>query len=206
LFGFGDSYTSGGKGSYPIVAGNLLQWSARNFAIGGAKMSGMPGQLATASAFLANATHVVFTIGGNDLGVSESLQQIILKNNFTAVANKARSLKPQLVLTYKLIKGAVRPGTKLYAIPYVNFISVGNKIPNDDDCHRLLDVLSDTVKAAAQEANIGFIEAVKSSFLGHEIYSAEPYANGLNEPNAAHPNVKGYNKIGEVVADYLKLH
>ncbi|CAF1241961.1 unnamed protein product [Adineta steineri] len=206
LIAFGDSYTSGGSGSYPLVAGRLLNWPARNFAQGGSKMSHIPTQLSTAGNSLTNATHVVFTTGGNDLGVAESIQQIVLKNNYTAVANKVLSLKSQLIWTYKIIKGALREGTKIYALPYVDFISVGNKIPNEADAHRLMDLLSDTIKAASQEAGIDFIEAVKTAFAGHEIYSADPYAAGFNEPGAAHPNQKGYYKIGEVVADYIKSH
>jgi hypothetical protein len=205
LLAFGDSYTAGGGSkSYPLVAGSLLNWQARNFAVGGSKMGAIPSQLATAGSLLSQATHIVFTTGGNDLGVSESITQVISKNNYIAVINKIASLKPQLVLTYKIIKGAVRPGTKIYAVPYVDFISVGNKIPNEDSAHLVVNVLSDTIKAAAEEADIGFIEDVKSAFLGHEMYSEDPYAPGLNEPGAAHPNLKGYYKIGEVVADYLK--
>jgi hypothetical protein len=60
------------------------------------------------------------------------------------------------------------------------------------------------VKAAAAEANIGFIEAITESFVGHEMYSADPYCTSLAESNPLHPNLKGDNKLGEVVADYLK--
>jgi hypothetical protein len=204
ILAFGDSYTAGGSGSYPLVAGKLLNWQARNFAKGGSQMRHIPSQLSTASSMLANATHVVFTTGGNDLGVSSSIQQIVLNNNFASVANKTVALKSELVFTYKLIKGALRPQTKIYAVPYVDFISVGNKIPNEGDAHRLMDLLANTVKAAAEEAGIGFIEPVKTAFAGHEMYSADPYAPGFTEPGAAHPNQKGYYKIGEIVASYLK--
>ncbi|CAF1489580.1 unnamed protein product [Rotaria sordida] len=207
LVGLGDSFTSAGDAgglskSYPIIAGGLLNWQARNFAKGGAKMSQIPAQLAAAASSLSNATHVVFTIGGNDLGVADSLIQIILKNNFTAVIQKATNLKPRLVSTYKLIQAAVRPQTKIYAVPYVDFISVGNKIPNEADCHRMMDVLTSTIQDAAAEAKIGFIGAVKLAFLGHEMFSADPYVDSfLSQKNAAHPNAKGYAKIGQVCDD-----
>ncbi|CAF1322665.1 unnamed protein product [Rotaria sordida] len=210
LVGLGDSFTSAGDAgglskSYPIIAGGLLNWQARNFAKGGAKMSQIPAQLAAAASSLSNATHVVFTIGGNDLGVADSLIQIILKNNFTAVIQKATNLKPRLVSTYKLIQAAVRPQTKIYAVPYVDFISVGNKIPNEADCHRMMDVLTSTIQDAAAEAKIGFIGAVKLAFLGHEMFSADPYVDSfLSQKNAAHPNAKGYAKIGQVVAVHLQ--
>ncbi|UJR35539.1 hypothetical protein I4U23_028293 [Adineta vaga] len=122
------------------------------------------------------------------------------------VAAKAIALKPQLVLTYKLIKGAVRPSTKIYALPYVDFLSVGNKVPNENDAHRLVTVIADTIKAAADEAGIGYIAAVKTAFAGHEMYSEDPYAPGLTGSGAAHPNAKGYRKIGEVVAEHLKAN
>jgi hypothetical protein len=113
------------------------------------------------------------------------------------VANKADSLKAQLVLTYKLIKGAV---------PYVDFFSVANNVPNEDDCHRAMELLSNTVKNAGKEAGIGFIEPVKTAFAGHEMFTADPYTEGFSGPNAIHSNIKGYYKIGEVVAEYLRTH
>ncbi|CAF1340969.1 unnamed protein product [Adineta steineri] len=206
LIAFGDSFTSGGWESYPLVAGRLLNWPAHNFAQYGSQMSHIPIQLSLAGNALTNATHVVFTTSGNDLGVEEAIQQIAIYNNYAAVANKVISLKPQLIWTYQIIKGAVRAGTKIYALPYVDFISVGDKIPNEADGHRLMDLYSNTIKAASQEAGIGFIEPVKSAFAGHEMYSADPYVLGFDEPNAAHPNEKGFYKIGEVVADYIKSH
>lgn len=209
LIGLGDSFTSaGGAGgsakSYPVVAGNLLNWSSRNFAVGGAKMSGIESQLITAASVLQNATHVVFTIGGNDLGVAESLSQVILKSNFSAVAQKTLSLKSQLIATHRRIKAAFPPTTKIYALPYVDFISVGNLIPNEAQCHQLMDLLTDTIQYAAIEAKIGFISSVKSAFLGHEMFSTDPFVDSLfASKNAAHPNSKGYAKIGELVAAHL---
>ncbi|CAF1366050.1 unnamed protein product [Didymodactylos carnosus] len=109
LIGLGDSFTSGGgTGSYPKVAGELLKWQALNYAKGGAKMNGIPAQLTTAAQKLQSATHIVFTIGGNDLGVADSLLQVVLMNNYTAVATKAASLKPRLVATYKMIQAAAK--------------------------------------------------------------------------------------------------
>jgi lysophospholipase L1-like esterase len=187
-----------------MVAAGLLSWRAHNFAQGGAKMSAISGQLLAAASALSNATHVVFTIGGNDLGVADSLMQVILQNNFTAVAQKAAGLKPRLVSTYKLIQAAVRPQTKIYALPYVDFISVGNKIPNEVDCHRLMDLLASTIQDAAAETKIGFVAAVQSAFLGHEMFAGDPYVDSLFSPkNAAHPNAKGYAKIGQVLAAHL---
>ena len=190
-----------------MVAAGLLNWRAHNFAKGGAKMSAIPGQLLAAASTLSNATHVVFTIGGNDLGVADSLMQVILQSNFTAVAQKAASLKPRLVSTYKLIQAAVRPQTKIYAVPYVDFISVGNKIPNEGDCHRLMDILASTIQDAAVETNIGFVTTVKSAFLGHEMFSSDPYVDSIfSSKNAAHPNAKGYAKIGQVLAAHLQFN
>ncbi len=205
LLGLGDSYTSGGgKQSYPLVAAGLLNWSGRNFAVGGSKMGDIPSQLATAKSVLANVTHVVLTTSGNDLGVGKSVQEIILHDNYTDVEKRIYSLQPQLVATYKTIQNAVRPGTKIFALPYVDLFSVGHIIPNEDDTHKMMHTYSAMVKAAATEANIGFIESVTEAFVGHEMYSADPYCGGLTGPNAMHPNAKGYIELGQVVADYLK--
>ena len=124
-------------------------------------MSDILRRLTVAGSLLANATHVVFTAGGDDLDLTQMFIEIIFVNNFASGANKVMSLKPSLVSAYKSIKDAVRPGTKIFALPYVNFVSVGDKIPNEDNCRRLMDMFSDTIKAAAEEANIEFIESIK---------------------------------------------
>ncbi len=205
LLGLGDSYTSGGgKQSYPLVAANLLGWSGSNYAVGGSKMGAVAGQLAKTGSLLSNVTHVVLTTSGNDLNVKDALMDVILKGGYKEVETKIWALQPQLVSTYKIIQNAVRLGTKIFGIPYVDLISVGNKIPNENQAHQVMQVYSNMVKAAAAEANIGFIEANTESFIGHEMYSADPYCTSLTESNPLHPNLRGDNKLGEVVADYLK--
>ncbi|CAF4900157.1 unnamed protein product, partial [Rotaria sp. Silwood1] len=92
-------------------------------------------------------------------------------------------------------------------VPYVDFISVGNKIPYEAESHKILQAINNVVKNAAAEANIRFIDWVIPAFLGHEIYSADPYADGFDHPkNLFHPNLKRYDMIGKVVAAYIKLH
>ncbi|CAF5164338.1 unnamed protein product, partial [Rotaria sp. Silwood1] len=71
----------------------------------------------------------------------------------------------------------VLPWTKVYAVPYVDFISVGNKIPYEAESHKILEAINNAVRNAAAEAKIGFIDSVIPAFLGHEMYSADPYAD-----------------------------
>jgi hypothetical protein len=67
-----------------------------------------------------------------------------------------------------------------------------------------MTILTNTIKEATKEANIDFIESVKTAFLGHEMFSADPYVDDIFAPsNAAHPNAKGYAKIGQLVAAHL---
>ncbi|CAF1152424.1 unnamed protein product [Adineta steineri] len=210
IVGFGDSMSASGavggySKSYTMIAANLLGWSSKNFAKDGVRTTAISGQLSSAASILPGATHVVFTIGGNDLGVANSLVSIILHNNYTAVAQKVTDMKPRLISTYKLIQSSVPSSTRIYVLPYVDFISVGNKIPNEHDCHRLIDHFTNIIKEAADEVHIGFIADVKTAFAGHEVLSTDPYADDYFHPkNAAHPNAKGYAKIGEVVANYLR--
>ncbi len=77
---------------------------------------------------MSSATHVVFTIGGNDLYGLQALISIA-QLNITLYEQNCANFKLTLVSTYNQIKAAVRPGTKIYALPYVDFVSVGNKIP-----------------------------------------------------------------------------
>lgn len=205
MLGFGDSFTAGGgKQAYPYVAADLLRYDAHNYAVGGAVTSMILAELIEAGKNLFSATHIVFTIGGNDLAGIQTLVNIA-QVNITEYEQRCASFQPTLVATYKQIQSVVRPVTKIYAVPYVDFISVGNKIPYEAESHRVIQALNNVVRNAATEANIGFIEPVISAFLGHELYSADPYADGFDHPgNLFHPNQKGYNKIGEVVAAYIK--
>ena len=207
LLGFGDSYTAGGgKRSYPDVAADLLFYDVHNYAVGGSTTSMILPQLVEARKNLLSATQIVFTIGGNDLAGIQTLVNIA-QVNITEFQQKCASFQPTLVSTYKLIQSVVRPETKIYALPYVDIISVGNKIPYEAECHKVYQAMNDAVRNASAQVNIGFIEPVISAFLGHEIYSADPYADGYDNPgNLYHPNQKGYTKIGEVVAAYIKSH
>ena len=169
LLGFGDSYTAGGdKKSYPYIAAELLHYDADNYAVGGAVTSMILPELMEAGKLLLSATHIVFTIGGNDLAGIQTLVNIA-EVNITEYEQKCASFQPTLVSTYKLIQSVVRPETKIYALPYVDIISTGNKIPYEAECHKVYQALNNVVRNSAAEANIGFIEPVISAFLGHEI-------------------------------------
>lgn len=207
MLGFGDSFTAGGnKKSHPYIAGDLLDYEAHNYAVGGSITSMILPQLMEAGKLLLSATHIVFTIGGNDLAGLQTLLDIA-QVNITEYQQKCAAFQPTLVTTYKLIQSVVRPETRIYAVPYVDFISVGNKVPYEAESHQVLQAINDVVRNAAAEANIGFIDSVIPAFLGHEMYSADPYADGFDHPeNLFHPNLKGYAKIGQVVAAYIKSH
>ena len=205
MLGLGDSFTSGGGSrSYPHVAAGLLKWQVRNFAVGGSITNNIFPQLINAATLLPTTTDIVLTIGGNDLNGLGSLVNVA-QLNITLFEQRAASFKPTLVYTYKQIKAATRPETKIYALPYVDFISVGNRVPYEAESHRILQALNRCVGDAAAEASIGYIDSVIGSFVGHEMYSADPYIDNFNHPtNALHPNLKGYAKIGEVVAAHLQ--
>lgn len=169
-------------------------------------MNSIPIQLSKAGSLLSNVTHIVLTTSGNDLNVKDALIEVIVDNNYTAVEKKIWTLQSQLVSTYKIIQNAVRSETKIFAIPYVDLISVGNKIPNENQAHQVMQVYSNMIKAAATQANIGFIESVTEAFVGHQMYSDDPYCTSLTDHNPLHPNLKGDYKLGEVIADYLKSY
>lgn len=207
LLGFGDSYTAGGgRKAYPYITAGLLHFEAQNFAVSGSITSMIIPQLLKAKKMLSSTTHVVFTIGGNDLGGLQALFDIA-HVNITEYEQKCANFQPTLVTTYSMIKNVFRPGTKIYVLPYVDIVSVGNKIPYEAESHRVFQAMNDVIRKAAAETNIEFVDPVITAFLGHEMYSADPYADGLDNPkNLFHPNLKGYAKIGQVVADYIKSH
>ncbi|CAF1065475.1 unnamed protein product [Adineta steineri] len=204
LLALGDSFTSGGGlQSYPHVAANLLNWQVGNFAVGGSKTTDIWLQLLRANSVLHMATHVVLTIGGNDL---EGLQSLagIAQLNMTLFEERCANFKPKLVSTYKQIKSSLRADAKFYALPYVDFVSVGNKIPYEAESHRVMQTMNNLVRNAAIEANVNYVDTIVSAFLGHEMYSTDSYIDDFSHPtNPLHPNLKGYAKIGEVLAAYL---
>jgi hypothetical protein len=102
-----------------------------------------------------------------------------------------------------MIQKAALRETKIFAIPYVDLFSFDRTISNVDRAHQIMQAASDTVKAGAKLANIGFIDDIKNTFVGHEMHSAGPYCYDLTGPNATHPNLNGYHKIGEIVAYYF---
>ncbi|CAF1035605.1 unnamed protein product [Adineta steineri] len=213
LVGIGDSWTSGDGGgsvgangrspnAYPLVAAKILNWEGKNLARGGSKINDIAAQLKTFSTLPFPPTHIVVGTGGNDLGVAEALIQVTLLNNLAAVSSKLITIKPRLVSVYKDIQKYV-PTAKVYAVPYPNFVGNSNKLPNESKCRLMMELLTTTIKEAAAEANIGYID-VSGAFKGHEMYSEEPFIWGLFDKSAAHPNQKGYTKMGEIVAAHLQ--
>ena len=205
MLGLGDSFTSGGGSrSYPHVAAGLLNWQVRNFAVDGSITNNILPQLINAATLLPATTAIVLTIGGNDLNEIGSIVNVA-QLNITLFERRAARFKPTLVNTYKQIKAATRPETNIYALPYVDFISVGNQVPYEAESRRVLQALNRCIRDAAAEASIGYIDSVISSFVGHEMYSLDPYIDNFNHStNALHPNLKGYAQIGEVVAAHLQ--
>jgi hypothetical protein len=67
-------------------------------------------------------------------------------------------MKPRLISTFKRIQSAVSSHTKIYALLYVDLISAGNKVPNENDYH-----ITNLIKEAVAEVNIEYIQAVKNS-------------------------------------------
>ena len=205
LVGIGDSWTSGDGGglvgaggrspnAYPLVAAKLLNWEGKNLARGGSKLKDIAAQLKTFNTLPSLPTHIVVSIAGNDLGVADALVQVTLLNNLTGVLNKFNALKPQIVAVYKNIQNYV-PTAKVYAIPYPNFVGFDNKLPNEAKCREMMNAMTQITKDAAAEANIGYID-VSGAFRGHEMFSSDPFIWGLFDRFAAHPNQKGYAKMG----------
>ncbi|CAF1298917.1 unnamed protein product [Adineta ricciae] len=207
LVALGDSFTAGGGSkSYPHIAAGLLNWQVRNFAVGGATTHDIFSQLINSGTVLPLATHVVLTISGNDLDGLAKLANIA-RVNLTAFEEQCTRFKPTLASTYKQIKAAVRAETKIYALPYVDFISVGNRVPYEYESHKIIQTLNKLVEDAAAEANIYYVAAVVSAFRDHEMYSLDPYIDDFKHPtNPVHPNLKGHAKIGEVLAAYLQVN
>ncbi len=227
LVGMGDSYSTGAgippeepaagdcqrsTAAYPLVAAAELGFTGHNVACGGAVLAdftatsrrGAPPQIEG----VAGADLIAFTIGGNDVGGPGGvLDASRTTASMTSFAATVEALIPQLLASYIEVAQAA-PGARIYALGYPDIV------PRTQDelqtclgpraaglsaagIHHNVELLNAAIADAAASAGAVFVD-ITTGFTGHEMCSAQPYANAPDEhvpasPGAAmHPNQLGH--------------
>lgn len=227
LVGMGDSYSTGagippeepGAGdcqrstaAYPLVAAAELGITGHNVACGGAVLAdftatsrrGAPPQIQGVT----GADLIAFTIGGNDVGGAGGvLDSSRTTASMTSFAATVEALTPQLLASYAAVAQAA-PGAQIYALGYPDIVPrtqdelqtcLGPRAAglSAADIHYNVELLNAAIAAAAASAGAVFV-GTTPGFTGHEMCSAQPYANAPLDPapaspgGALHPNELGH--------------
>lgn len=235
LIGLGDSYSTGGgippadlssetchrsQRAYPLVAADELGFAGENVACGGAVLAdftstsrrGEPPQITG----IGGADIVAFTMGGNDVGgpggVLESGADAASMAEFAA---QVEALSPQLVAAYTDVQRAAA-GAVLYVMGYPDIVPRTQQALDSclgararglvaADIHYNVALLNAAIEAAAAAVDAVFVDT-SPSFAGHEMCTAEAYANAPGELAAESPGGGMHpNELGHLVlaADLL---
>ncbi|GAA4617991.1 SGNH/GDSL hydrolase family protein [Saccharopolyspora hordei] len=159
------------------------------------------------SGLSADTTLVTISIGGNDVGFADVIQDCLLGTDSgcdSAVSEgeeKARNELPaKLDSTYAAIREAA-PNAEVVVLGYPRLTELGDcGIPLFSDAKRQRindgsDVLAGVISERAQAAGFTYADT-RDAFDGHGVCSSEEWINGPSNPlvESFHPNVDGYAK------------
>lgn len=229
LVGVGDSFASGAGNSpyepgtdveggcfrsttaFPLIVGKQLKVKAKSVACSGAEARNIYDPFrdqAPQKNAVRNATIIVGSIGGNDY------QHVVnpdYKDN-EGYGNPATftKIKPQIIKAYKELKTSA-PYAKIYIVGYPLIFPKEFSLRCKESFLRWVDPalisnLNNTIKLAAAEAGVNYVD-ISNAFEGHEICTADPYAYGRTSEGKGsfHPNSKGHQLIGEIIANQIKF-
>jgi lysophospholipase L1-like esterase len=215
----GDSYSSGvGTGSYTLdsackrgVYAYPYLWAQKHtgttlsfVACSGATTSDLlTKQL---SAVTPSTTLVTMTIGGNDIGFANLIQQCTLSDCSAALdstrANLDATLDTALANVFGTVKGHASPNATIVVLGYPHVFStascfgtLGITSTEEAKANQLSDALDTVIANQAQLAHVTYRSAI-GPFTGHAVCSSSPWLNGLNLFNTTesyHPNKAGHS-------------
>jgi lysophospholipase L1-like esterase len=215
----GDSYSSGvGSGSYTAESGSCLRstkaypqlWtnahapsSFRFAACSGARTTDVnANQL---SALSSTTTLVSISIGGNDVGFAQVMQDCVIYgtttcvNEVNAAENKARtSLPGWLDTTYNGIRSRA-PNARVVVLSYPRFYHdlwycVGLSSTSRNKINEGADVLDGVISAAATRHGFAFGDVRAAFASGHEICDSDSWLHSVDWSNIVqsyHPTAAG---------------
>lgn len=239
LIGMGDSYTAGigippldptselcerSLAAYPMLAATQLGYDGRSVACGGADLAdltsesrrGSPPQIAD----IAAADVVAMTVGGSDVYGPYGL--IYAGTSAAGAASYAahiEELRPQLLSTFTAVRQAA-PQATVYVLSYPDvlppsqtaFLECWGPLGNVLDAtamHQALSLLNAAIADTAVAAGVTLLDTT-ALFAGHEMCSADPYANSAGDPSpeypgpGMHPNAHGHQVLAAALADTVR--
>lgn len=160
---------------------------------------------------------VTFTIGGNDTTLPEgvvacaTLDCSSLGRGDTAKAELAALTDALITKVYPALRAAY-PKARLVQVgyPFVTSTRLGQTCPwlaaNEEAVPNAVVALVNAAAATAarRSGQVEYLD-VSTVFHGHEMCTADPWANDLSAGiNALHPNAAGYLALGRAIAADLK--
>jgi lysophospholipase L1-like esterase len=229
LVGIGDSYTAGVgvtpyepasvstgcnrslSGAYPTLAAEQLDIETANYACSGATTAAFDSSFKAEpaqTAQVADATVVVMTIGGNDVGALSALAS----GDVSELAGALQALPAKLGSAYASVKAAA-PQAGIYAVTYPDILPTSSSslegcVPDElqdldlTQLHAAVTALNTAITLSAKRAGIEVIDA-GDAVAGHELCSEDPWVIGLGSSAALHPNSEGHQAMADLVAQEL---
>ncbi|MEU4423812.1 SGNH/GDSL hydrolase family protein [Actinoplanes sp. NPDC024001] len=152
-----------------------------------------------------NTGWVTLTVGGNDAGWSQTLQQCLLGSDQTcqsatrtAIGGAESALPEQLDGLYTAIRERA-PQAKVYVLGYPHLVASGAGVKCDaltearrDALNEGADSLNKLIEARAANAGFTFVD-VRKAFEGHEVCTATPWIHAVRDLMAEsfHPTADG---------------
>jgi hypothetical protein len=214
----GDSYSSGvGTGSYSLDSGCKRSAYAYPYlftqkhtmgtfdfvACSGAKTSDL---IANQLSHLSTSTNLVtMTIGGNDIGFANLIQQCTVadctKTLTTTTATLSSTLGPALDIAFSDVRGAA-PNAMVIVLGYPHVFStvgcfgtLGITSTEEKDANALADAMDGVLSSYATKYSFVYKSAILP-WTGHAVCSSSPWLNGLNLFNTGesyHPTRAGHS-------------
>jgi lysophospholipase L1-like esterase len=228
LDGLGDSYASGygvapsfttacGRSDAamaPAVDGRMRLALDDFVACAGAKTTDLvpQGQIA---ALDADTDVVTLSIGGNDIGWSQSVVACLGGTDAQCAGSLALTrgritgvLAGRLDAIYDRVDAAA-PGAHVYVTGYPRLFSpaygavLGASPAEQEVLNEGADVLNATIRAAAEAHGYTFVD-VTERFLDHGVNAPEPWLIGPTGPGSFHPNERGYRSYAAAVTAAIR--
>lgn len=216
----GDSYSSGlGAGSYISSSGSCYRstnaypqlWANANspasyafVACSGAKTTDV---ISSQLSFVSSATTLIsMTIGGNDVGFSNTMETCVLGTTsqcVSAINSSESEMQSQLPGELDTLYGDIRtraPNAKVVVLGYPELYDlslsqycIGLSTTDRTDLNQAADELDSTIKTETAKYSFTFAD-VRSAFSGHEICDSSSWLHSVNWlflEESYHPTANG---------------
>ena len=166
------------------------------------------------------ATLVLLTVGGNDIGFGEIVATCVLltcspEPDDDGFRERLDELREDLVQDVHPALAAAYPNARIVHVSYPRLTPPTEVEPStcrwmsDDDqriSRAIVDAINDAAEDAAQQAGTAEHLDVADALAGHELCTEDGWVNGVGfDPGDAHPNLGGQRGMARAVAEALEL-